>query len=230
MIKRLAWMPKKEVRMVGNIGTDYSNKVTEYRQQVDTKGKSAKDNADTRTDDKKTESGAVYEKSSQNLQKATYSVNKMSKEDREALVRKLQSALEQQQSQLVSLVNKTLAGQAGIFGKANGNDNNSIWRTLASGNFTVDAATKAQAQKDISEDGYFGVKQTSQRLFDFASALAGDDVEKMKKMQSAMEKGFKQAEKTWGGSLPAICRETMNAAGKMFEDYYKSKETEAQNK
>ena len=229
MIKRLAWMPKKEVRMVGNIGTDYSNKVTEYRQQVDTKGKSAKDNADTRTDDKKTESGAVYEKSSQNSQKAAYSVNKMSKEDREALVQKLQSALEQQQSQLVSLVNKTLAGQAGIFGKANGNDN-SIWRTLAGGNFTVDAATKAQAQKDISEDGYWGVKQTSQRLFDFASALAGDDVEKMKKMQTAMEKGFKQAEKTWGGSLPAICRETMNAAGKMFEDYYKSKETEAQSK
>ena len=45
-----------------------------------------------------------------------------------------------------------------------------------------------------------------------------------------MEKGFKQAEKTWGGSLPAICRETMNAAGKMFEDYYESKETEAQSK
>ena len=39
------------------------------------------------------------------------------------------------------------------------------------------AAEKAQAQKDIDEDGYWGVKQTSQRLFDFASALAGDDVE-----------------------------------------------------
>lgn len=46
------------------------------------------------------------------------------------------------------------------------------------GDFTVDAATKAQAQKDISEDGYYGVKQTSERLFDFASALAGDDVER----------------------------------------------------
>lgn len=38
---------------------------------------------------------------------------------------------------------------------------------LASGNFTVDAATKAQAQADIAEDGYWGVSQTSQRLFDF---------------------------------------------------------------
>ena len=29
---------------------------------------------------------------------------------------------------------------------------------FAKGDFTVDAATKAQAQKDISEDGYYGVK------------------------------------------------------------------------
>ena len=38
------------------------------------------------------------------------------------------------------------------------------WHTLASGSFTVDDATRAQAKKDISEDGYWGVKQTSQRL------------------------------------------------------------------
>ena len=99
----------------------------------------------------------------------------------------------------------------------------SIWRTLASGNFTVDAATKAQAQKDIGEDGYWGVKQTSQRLFDFASALAGDDPEKMKKMQDAMEKGFKQATKSWGGKLPGISQDTLAAANKLFDDYYNSK-------
>ncbi len=108
------------------------------------------------------------------------------------------------------------------YGKATGND---IWKTLASGNFTVDPTTKAQAQKDISEDGYWGVKQTSQRLFDFASALAGDDVEKMKEMQAAMEKGFKMATKAWGKELPGICSETMSAANKLFEDYYKSKES-----
>jgi hypothetical protein len=118
-------------------------------------------------------------------------------------------------------VQKTLQGQAGAYGTAKGDD---FWRQLAGGKFTVDAATKAQAQKDISEDGYYGVKQTSQRLFDFASALAGDDVDKMKEMQKAMEKGFKQATKTWGRELPSICKETMNAANKLFEDYYSSKE------
>lgn len=162
---------------------------------------------------------ATYEKGSIEP-KATYSINKMSKEERAALVNQLKADAEQRQSQFLDIVRKTISGQAGAFGKAN---DDSIWRTLASGNFTVDAATKAQAQKDIGEDGYWGVKQTSQRLFDFASALAGDDTEKMKKMQEAMEKGFEQATKSWGGKLPGISQDTLAAANKLFDDYYNSK-------
>ena len=93
--------------------------------------------------------GATYEKGS-NTKSATYSINKMSKEERAALVNQLKADSEQRQSQFLDIVRKTISGQADAFGKAN---NNSIWRTLASGNFTVDAATKAQAQKDIGEDG-----------------------------------------------------------------------------
>ena len=163
--------------------------------------------------------GATYEKGSIEP-KATYSINKMSKEERAALVDQLKADAAQRQSQFLDIVHKTISGQVKAFGTA-GND--SIWRTLASGNFTVDAATKAQAQKDIGEDGYWGVKQTSQRLFDFASALAGDDVDKMKEMQAAMEKGFKQATKSWGRKLPSISQDTLSAANKLFDDYYNSK-------
>jgi len=167
--------------------------------------------------------GAVYEKGS-NQNSGLYSINKKSQADRTALVDQLKADMESRKSQLIDLVHKTLSGQIDSFGKAS--DENSIWRTLASGKFTVDAATKAQAQKDISEDGYWGVKQTSQRLFDFASALAGDDVDKMKEMQAAMEKGYNQATKTWGRELPSISKDTIDAANKLFEDYYNSKKTE----
>lgn len=167
--------------------------------------------------------GAVYEKGS-NQNSGLYSINKKSQADRTALVDQLKTDMESRKSQLIDLVHKTLSGQIDSFGKAS--DENSIWRTLASGKFTVDAATKAQAQKDISEDGYWGVKQTSQRLFDFASALAGDDVDKMKEMQAAMEKGYNQATKTWGRELPSISKDTIDAANKLFEDYYNSKKTE----
>ena len=99
---------------------------------------------------------------------------------------------------------------------------------FAKRNKETDAATKAQAQKDISEDGYWGVKQTSQRLFDFACALAGDDVDKMKEMQAAVEKGFKQATGAWGRELPSICKDTFDATNKLFDDYYASKEEQTE--
>ena len=51
-------------------------------------------------------------------------------------------------------------------------------------------------------------------------ALAGDDADKMKEMQAAVEKGFQQAGAAWGGDLPSICGDTRSAVGKLFEDYY----------
>lgn len=128
--------------------------------------------------------GVVYEKSEPaSTNKATYSINKMSDADRAALVKQLKADQASREQQITSLVHKMMSGQAKTYGQAT-----DMWKFLASGDYTVDAATKAQAQKDISEDGYWGVKQTSQRLFDFACALAGDDVDKMKEMQAAVEK------------------------------------------
>lgn len=171
-----------------------------------------------------TEKDAVYEKATQESTKTPYSINKMSKEDRAALVKQLKADQESRQNSLTNLVSQMLGKQAGVYGIANGDD--SIWKIFANGNFTVDEAAKAQAQEDISEDGYWGVKQTSQRLFDFASALAGDDEDKMRQMQRAMEKGFKQATSAWGRDLPDISNQTLDAANKLFEEYYKSKQSE----
>ena len=178
---------------------------------------SAKKDTTAKTEEKN-ESGVVYDKSdsSKDNKKATYSINKMSAEDRAALVQQMKADTQSRQQQLISIVQKMMTGQAATASVANGTN---------SDDFTVDAATKAQAQKDISEDGYYGIKQTSERLFDFASALAGDDVEKMKKMQTAMQKGFKQATGAWGKDLPDICQKTLDAANQKFEDYYKSKES-----
>ena len=204
-----------------NIGTDYKNYTSNYGKTSIISGNETK----TESTEKTNTDGVIYEKSGEKSDNSTYKINKMSAADREKVVSQLKSAAEERQQQLVNLVQKTLSGQVSTYGKATGND---IWKTLASGNFTVDPATKAQAQKDIAEDGYWGVKQTSQRLFDFASALAGDDVDKMKEMQAAMEKGYKMATKAWGKELPGICSETMSAANKLFEDYYKSKENVTQ--
>ena len=116
-------------------------------------------------------------------------------------------------SQLRSLVESMMSKQANTYGKAN-----DIWSFLASGNFKVDPATRAQAQADIAEDGYWGVSKTSQRILDFATALTGGDPDKIEDMRSAFKKGFAQAEKQWGGKLPDISQKTYDAVMKGFDD------------
>ena len=205
--------------MAMSVNTNYTNYSSGY-QQVTNKTDSEKNNSAEIQEKKEDTSGVIYEKSSGKNDYGTYSINKKSQADRDSIVKQMKADAEQRQQQLMSIVQKTISGQAGVFGKATGDD---FWKMLSSGNFTVDPATKTQAQKDISEDGYWGVKKTSQRLFDFASALAGDDVDKMKEMQSAIEKGFKMATKSWGKELPGICKDTFDATNKLFDDYYNSK-------
>lgn len=188
--------------------------------EATTAKKEQKKAQDTKAEDK----AAVYEKSGKTEEKkATYSINKMSEEDRASLVKQLKADQESRQQNLINIVHSMMSKQGTTFAFANAGDDDSVWKFLASGKYTVDAATKAQAKEDISEDGYWGVKQTSQRLFDFASALAGDDKEMMQKMQKAIEKGYKQATKAWGKELPSICKDTIDATNKLFDDYYASK-------
>ena len=165
----------------------------------------------------------TYERSADtsNAKKATYTINQKSEADRAAIVEKMKADQQHNLDNMQNLVKKMFEGQGKSYSLAFEDD--SIWKFLAEGKFEVDAATKAQAQEDISEDGYWGVKQTSQRLFDFASALAGDDPEKMKDMQKAIEKGFKEATGAWGRDLPEISHQTFDATNKLFDDYYASK-------
>ena len=159
------------------------------------------------------DTAAVYEKSS-----AATKEGVTQKKNNAAIIAQMKADTEKRTQQLTDLVHQMISQQGKTLGKAD-----SIWSFLAGGDFTVSPEVKAQAQADIAEDGYWGVKQTSQRLFDFACALAGDDVDKMKEMQAAMEKGFKEATGAWGKELPSICQETLDAANQKFEDYYASK-------
>ena len=153
--------------------------------------------------------GAVYEPSKETVTdsaKKTYTPNT-------DLVNKLKADAEARSSQLRSLVEKLITKQSTAYGNAN-----DIWSFLRDGNFTVDPATKLQAQQDISEDGYWGVKQTSDRIIQFATALTGGDPDKIEEMREAFQKGYKQAEKTWGGELPDISKQTYDAVMKKFDE------------
>lgn len=155
-------------------------------------------------------SGVVYEHSSESTSSAK-SAKKTYTPDTN-LINKLKADAEARTQQLRSLVEKMMTGQANTYGNAN-----DIWSFLREGNFTVDPATKLQAQADIAEDGYWGVNQTSDRIIDFANALTGGDPSKIEEMRSAFKKGYEQAEKTWGGKLPEISQRTYDAVMEKFD-------------
>lgn len=149
-----------------------SNQTNTYAAYKRTEQKAAA----TETEGKQTEASAVYEPSKDAKKTDTVTT----KQKNEAIISRLKADAEARTQQLQQLVQQMISKQGNAYGQAN-----DMWKFLASGNFTVDAQTKAQAQADIAEDGYWGVKQTSERIFDFAKALSGGDMDKMKEMQAA---------------------------------------------
>ncbi|MFA6756673.1 MAG: hydrogenase-4 component G, partial [Sulfurospirillaceae bacterium] len=67
-------------------------------------------------------------------------------------------------------------------------------------------------QSLVSEDGFFGVKQTASRLSGFVLAGAGDDLEKLKEGRRGIIEGFEEAERIWGNRLFDISYETLEKA------------------
>ena len=188
------------VNGITNYNAGYSN--------YDTKAKTAPEKPEAESANTTKESGVVYEPSSK---VTTDSTKQIYKQD-SALIAKLKADADQRTEQLRSLVEKIMLGQGNAIGTAD-----DMWNFLRKGDFTVDAETKAQAQADIAEDGYWGVEKTSDRIVDFAKALCGGDPDKIEEMKEAFEKGFKQAEKTWGGELPEISKKTYDAVFEKFD-------------
>lgn len=163
------------------------------------------------------DTGVIYEKNSNSSDK-----NVTKNKSNPAIVAKMKADAEQRTSQLRSLVEKMMTQQGAAIGKAD-----SMWRFLADGNFTVDAATKAQAQADIADDGYWGVEQTSDRILDFAKALSGNDPEKADLLLDAFKKGFKEATGSWGKKLPDISQRTYDAVVEKFDKWKNGDNTDS---
>lgn len=143
-----------------------------------------------------------------------YETTSTKQTDKSNQIAKLQAESDEKVSQFKKLVEELLLKQ----GKAVLNSDD-FWKTLASGEYEVDEETANKAAKEISEDGYWGVEQTSERIFSFAKALSGDDPDKMNDMLEAFKEGFDQATSAWGKTLPELSQKTYDAVLKKFEDY-----------
>ena len=84
---------------------------------------------------------------------------------------------------------------------------------IATGDGAIDLGniTQDEARKLITEDGYWGVEKTSNRIVQMAISLGGNDPEKLAEIKAGIDKGFQMAEEALGGSLPDISMQTYDA-------------------
>ncbi|MBQ4060383.1 MAG: hypothetical protein IJD40_15850 [Lachnospiraceae bacterium] len=186
------------------------------------KGNTSKDAKVTDSTTKKTDDASVvYEPSGETT---TTSSTKSNKVDADTIA-KLKADADAKFSQLRGIVEQLISKQS----KAS--ETVSIWEQfkngVLNGTIEVDPATAKQAQEDISEDGYWGVKQTSERILDFAKAISGNDPEKAEQMREAIKKGYESAADLWGGELPELSQKTYDAVMKGLDDWKEEAEKAA---
>lgn len=152
---------------------------------------------------KKNTEAAVYEPGSQIYKPDTETIMQM-KSDLEFRMQDLVRKMLNQQSEKYG----SSLSMGDIFGKGG---------LVETGQLKVDPEMAAEARRNIAEDGYWGVEQTSDRLIKYAQALSGGDPKKLDTMIEAVKKGFKAAEKEWGGKMPDITAKTYDATMQKFE-------------
>jgi hypothetical protein len=190
-----------------NVSLDIKQKGTASEEALaQTKGEDNNTSAITSKDQ-----AAVYEKSKEGNDTKD---KKVYKQDT-ATIARLKADADRRAQQLRNLVQKMLLEQGETFTLSD----TDMYRLLREGKVQVDAATADQAREDISENGYWGINQTSERLVSFAKALSGGDPSKADEMMEAVKKGFEEATKVWGDELPEISQKTLEETLKKLEEW-----------
>ena len=176
-----------------------------------------KKNTNTATDALKAEGAAAeYTKSEATEKKPTAKYDA-------ATIEKMKAEAEMKTAQLRSLVEKMLLKQGQKFTTLA-----DAFDMIKDGTIEVDDETAEEAAKEVADDGYWGVEQTSDRLVSFAKALAGNDTAYADELLAAMKKGFEQATGEWGDDLPDLCQRTIEAAEKKMIAWRDGTETTAE--
>ena len=77
--------------------------------------------------------------------------------------------------------------------------------------------TQSEAKELVSEDGFFGVTQTSERIAGFVLSGAGNDESLLRAGREGILRGFDEAEAISGGSLPDISHQTIKKAVEIID-------------
>lgn len=88
--------------------------------------------------------------------------------------------------------------------------------------FNLSSLDANKARELVSEDGYWGAKQTAQRISDFVLNAAGDDPKKLQEGRRGILNGFNEAKgalgKNFKGGLSNLANDTIEQALKAIDE------------
>ena len=83
----------------------------------------------------------------------------------------------------------------------------------------LETITPEEAQELVADDGYFGVENTAERIFNFAVGIAGGDITRIDAIKEGVNNGFQEALEAFGGELPEISYETYDAVINKLDEW-----------
>lgn len=81
----------------------------------------------------------------------------------------------------------------------------------------IASLSQEDAQALVSEDGFFGINKTAQRIADFVLNGAGDNEDLLRAGREGILQGFDEAEAMWGDKLPDISYKTIEKAVEIID-------------
>ena len=90
---------------------------------------------------------------------------------------------------------------------------------MEGGEIDLNSLSQEDAQALIADDGYFGVEQTSDRIVNLAIGIAGGDATRLDAIKEGVEKGFQEALDAFGGWLPDISHQTIDAVMEKLDEW-----------
>ncbi len=187
--------------------------------------KSVEDDENQKNVTDKADSSQIKDTFTKNSDTDKYNTGIYSKE---SISKCLESMEEQRSEAFISMIEKMFIAQ-GNSGQLKISDiNENIKKTFTQDD--IDAS-----KKSISDGGNYSVDAVATRIMDMATALAGDDPNKIPTLRDAVIKGFGQAAKTLGlkdDDMPDITKSTYTEVMKRFDDWtesYNKKEDDLQD-
>lgn len=211
------------MEITNNVSNVQQKTTTTNDTKIDSKEKQTNQSTASNPNEKAKNDAAVYESGSK--EKANnYPIDR---KKIDAMIKESENQVDSLRKLLEKLLQRQANNNALISGKNAAVEYDDLLNKVYNGenvNVEVDEATRLQAKEDISEDGYYGVKKTSERILNFAKAISGGDPSKISMLRDAAQKGFDAVEEMWGGKgkLPKISYDTYDAVMKGFDEWEES--------